>query len=231
MKTIDLFGHFEWRKTSFLRAACAETHKEIARQSGSSYGNRGHRPTGNISTAFTANGSSNVVRMPDSVFRQFRIAEQSRYRGLIATTKGSGLRGVKRKADINSRNRWIWDAGAFDHFTDKPELLNPSLPCQTSKVKRQHLRTVRNLGVMMLLVLFASGCQPQSNSIDQSSVCVYADEQEASKCADGQLAWFAPNAWGNEQLPLMAAAKYCDFRHQVVQNNSGVVCVFTQRTN
>ena len=43
------------------------------------------------------------------------------------------------------------------------------------------------------------------------------------------MSWFQPSSWGNEQLPLMVVAAYCDFNYQVVQNNSGVICVFTTK--
>lgn len=64
---------------------------------------------------------------------------------------------------------------------------------------------------------------------DQSQLCVANDDAEASKCTPGQLIFFRPTRWGNEQLPLTVAALYCDFSHQIVQNNGGVVCVFTDK--
>jgi len=74
-------------------------------------------------------------------------------------------------------------------------------------------------------ILFA-GCESRT-ALDQSSLCFFASDKEAQACKDGQLAFFRPDTWGNEQLPLIVAATYCDFRHPVVQNNSGVVCVFS----
>lgn len=78
--------------------------------------------------------------------------------------------------------------------------------------------------VIALSAVCLSGC---GSSIDQSSVCVYSTDHEATQCKSGQLSYFKPNRWGNEQLPLNVAAAYCDFNHQVVFNNSGVLCVFT----
>lgn len=64
-------------------------------------------------------------------------------------------------------------------------------------------------------------------SFDQSSVCTWSDEQEVKKCREGQLGFFAPNTFGNEQLPLLVTAHYCDLRYPVIQNTGGVVCVIT----
>jgi len=46
-------------------------------------------------------------------------------------------------------------------------------------------------------------------------------------CKDGDLLVFLPARWGNEQIPIVAAAQFCDFRQTVVYNNGGLVCVFT----
>ncbi len=72
------------------------------------------------------------------------------------------------------------------------------------------------------------GCASVAGSgIDQRSVCVYADDAGASKCAEGQLSLFSPARWGNDQLPLQVAAAYCNFDHQIIFNDGGVLCVFT----
>ncbi|MAC99651.1 MAG: hypothetical protein CMK76_07200 [Pseudomonadales bacterium] len=42
-------------------------------------------------------------------------------------------------------------------------------------------------------------------------------------------ALFKPSRWGSEQLPLNIAGAYCDFNYQVMYNNSGVICVFTDK--
>lgn len=78
-----------------------------------------------------------------------------------------------------------------------------------------------------------SGSNPRAPSdIDQSSVCVYDSAETAKRCKDGQLSFFRPDSWGNEQFPLIVAASYCDFNHAVMHTKGGVVCVFTtQRTN
>lgn len=91
---------------------------------------------------------------------------------------------------------------------------------------------------LTLLMLILSGCyqtdtkksttpQVQNIKIDQSNICIFSSDEEAKMCKTGQLAWFRPSQWGNEQLPLNVAGLYCDFNHQVMNNNSGVICVFT----
>lgn len=93
---------------------------------------------------------------------------------------------------------------------------------------------------MIAFVLIAAGltaCNPlegkttQTSNFDQSSLCTWTDENELKQCKEGQLGFFAPASFGNDQLPLLVVARYCDLRHQIVQNNGGVVCVIThQRT-
>ena len=80
--------------------------------------------------------------------------------------------------------------------------------------------------VLASLVLF--GCE-QKAQVDQSKLCIYSSDDEAKQCKAGEMSWFAPSQWGNEQLPLKVAAAYCDFNHEVMYNNSGVICVFTDK--
>lgn len=63
--------------------------------------------------------------------------------------------------------------------------------------------------------------------IDQSAICIYSSDEEAKLCESGKLAFFKPSRWGNAQLPILVAAAYCDTNHQVIYNESGVLCVFT----
>lgn len=70
-----------------------------------------------------------------------------------------------------------------------------------------------------------------TTQFDQSSLCTWSDENELKQCKEGQLGFFSPSSFGNDQLPLLVTARYCDFRHHIVHNNGGVVCVIThQRT-
>lgn len=81
-----------------------------------------------------------------------------------------------------------------------------------------------------MAVLTLTGCLDSVGGtarIDQSSVCTYSNEEAARACKNGQLSFFQPERFGNEQLPLIAAASYCDFNYPVMHTNGGVVCVFT----
>jgi hypothetical protein len=77
------------------------------------------------------------------------------------------------------------------------------------------------------LVIF-TGCS-QKAEVDQSKLCIYSNDEQAKQCKEGELAMFSPQSWGNEQLPLNVAAAYCDFNHEIMYNNSGVICVFTNK--
>ena len=59
------------------------------------------------------------------------------------------------------------------------------------------------------------------------SLCIMNDIK-ADHCKEGELAWFMPSRWGNDQLPIAFAAAVCDFHHPIVWNNGGVACVYTQ---
>lgn len=79
---------------------------------------------------------------------------------------------------------------------------------------------------LVLATLLFSGC----SDTNQSGICVYSNDEEAEKCENGRLAFFKPNRWGNEQLPLVVVATYCDTNHQIIMNDSGVVCTFANRS-
>ena len=91
------------------------------------------------------------------------------------------------------------------------------------------LLTVIAGSLIMLSSLVACKDVNSSRDVSQDGICSYSNEETAKKCQDGKLAWFKPNSWGNEQLPLLVAATYCDTNHQVILNNSGVICVFTSK--
>lgn len=81
----------------------------------------------------------------------------------------------------------------------------------------------------LILIVFSSffviSCSKFSE-MDQSEVCIFSNDEGAEQCKNGKIAYFQPSQWGNEQLPLSVIAAYCDFREQIIYNNSGVVCVF-----
>ena len=87
---------------------------------------------------------------------------------------------------------------------------------------------MKKVTLILLAILGLTGCN-QDTQIDQSKICVVNTDAEAKQCKDGEMILFKPGRWGNEQLPLNIAAAYCDFNHEVMFNNSGVICVFTDK--
>lgn len=85
---------------------------------------------------------------------------------------------------------------------------------------------VKRLFLVALVAGFSSGCVKEK-SVDQSNICIYSNDEEAKECTPGELSWFNPSSWGNSQLPLSVAAAYCDFNYEVMYNESGVICTFT----
>lgn len=79
----------------------------------------------------------------------------------------------------------------------------------------------------LLMVLPLTACLDKQ--VDQTALCTFTSDADARLCKEGELAWFKPARWGNEQLPLSVAAAYCDFNHPVMHNNAGVICVFTEK--
>lgn len=83
---------------------------------------------------------------------------------------------------------------------------------------------------LALLILISFGLLGCKEDIEQSQMCVVStDEETVKNCKNGKLAYFRPDSWGNEQLPLNMAASYCDFNHQVMHTKAGVICVFTDK--
>lgn len=66
----------------------------------------------------------------------------------------------------------------------------------------------------------------QAVALNNAKLCVFKDDDEATKCQSGQISLFLPSRWGNEQLPVIVAAQYCDFNFPVVHTNGAVSCVF-----
>jgi hypothetical protein len=80
-----------------------------------------------------------------------------------------------------------------------------------------------------LTTILLSACNQGSPTVDQSKMCIYSTDVQAKECKSGELSWFKPAQWGNEQLPLNVAAAYCDFNYPIMSNKSGVICVFTNK--
>ncbi len=87
---------------------------------------------------------------------------------------------------------------------------------------------MKKIALIILTALALTGCN-QKVHINQSNMCIYSTDDEAKQCKAGEMSWFKPRHWGNEQLPLNVAGAYCDFNYKVIYNNSGVICVFTDK--
>lgn len=69
---------------------------------------------------------------------------------------------------------------------------------------------------------------------DQSTLCVVSDFNPAegvlAECVSGQKVLFAPPVYGNEQFPVLFAARYCDLRYNVVITVGAVACIYLPTT-
>lgn len=92
------------------------------------------------------------------------------------------------------------------------------------------------VALIALASVALTGCLDKNEVTDKSATisniqkesCRFVDlEQASTSCKEGQLAVFMPNRWGNEQYPIHASSQFCDFRYQIVYNNSGVTCIYT----
>jgi hypothetical protein len=88
------------------------------------------------------------------------------------------------------------------------------------------MKKVLLIGISAILL---SACNQGSPKVDQSKMCIYSTDEQAKECESGELSWFKPSRWGSEQLPLNVAGAYCDFNYPIMSNNSGVICVFTDK--
>ena len=69
-----------------------------------------------------------------------------------------------------------------------------------------------------------------NNETPQDDLCIITKIPDAgSTCKVGQLMYFEPERWGNEQLPMTFIAVACDTNKPIYYNNGGVVCTFTYR--
>lgn len=57
-------------------------------------------------------------------------------------------------------------------------------------------------------------------------VCTIDQNFDISACETGQRLYFAPNRFGNEQLPLTVISYFCDISQPVYFNKAGVVCIY-----
>ena len=67
-------------------------------------------------------------------------------------------------------------------------------------------------------------------AINQGDVCEVKgwqyDNAVQAGCTPGQKIIFAPDTFGNEQLPILFAAVNCDMRYAIALTNGGVACIY-----
>ncbi|MFZ5500739.1 MAG: hypothetical protein ACOY58_02350 [Candidatus Micrarchaeota archaeon] len=86
----------------------------------------------------------------------------------------------------------------------------------------------KTAGAVAAMAVFGlTACQQQVNSPAQKTICESTELMPAQgTCKDGDVFAFLPDVFGNEQLPVMAAAMSCDFRYPIVQTKGGVSCIY-----
>jgi len=72
-----------------------------------------------------------------------------------------------------------------------------------------------------------AGLFSEGGTLDQNTVCITADHQNAGECKPGQKIIMAPQYFGNEQTPAIAAANLCNFNYPIVVMTGGVSCIFS----
>lgn len=91
--------------------------------------------------------------------------------------------------------------------------------------------------ILTALTVLVVGCDKMKSdtnsdtNIDQSDVCVVSkiNKDDIQKCTPGKLIFLSPQTWGSEKVPIELSAFFCDTNHQVIYNNSGVLCVYTDK--
>ncbi len=87
--------------------------------------------------------------------------------------------------------------------------------------------------ILTALTVLIAGCDKMKSdtNIDQSDVCVVSkiNKDEIQKCTSGKLIFISPQTWGSEKVPIELSAFFCDTNHQIIYNNSGVLCVYTDK--
>jgi len=84
-------------------------------------------------------------------------------------------------------------------------------------------------GVMCAFLLMAGCDLSLDSSLDQEKLCEVksADlDTTTGSCVEGQKIVFAPNSWGNQQLPVLFAAVNCDHRYAIAMSTGAVSCIF-----
>lgn len=75
----------------------------------------------------------------------------------------------------------------------------------------------------------AVAAAPAQPAIDQANLCevkAWQHDAVSQACKPGQKVVFAPDSWGNEQLPVFFAAVNCDMRFAVAMTKGAVSCIY-----
>ncbi|MDT0617885.1 hypothetical protein RM531_05330 [Salinisphaera sp. P385] len=88
---------------------------------------------------------------------------------------------------------------------------------------------LRTLSIGLAALLLA-GCEGVGLvGVDQGQLCLFSSDDDATKCKEGELAYFKPAQAAGGQTVLNVAAAYCNIGHEIVTNEGGVLCVFTRK--
>ena len=88
-----------------------------------------------------------------------------------------------------------------------------------------------NLSAIALIggALLITGCNNEPPEPDQSSFCEVSElgyDAISEDCTENQKIGFFPDTFGNEQMPAIFAALYCDHRFEIAMTNGGVSCIY-----
>lgn len=80
------------------------------------------------------------------------------------------------------------------------------------------------------MALGISGCvdSAAAKSYNRDSICIVDNwgDGPLESCQDGDVVLWKPGSWGNEQMPVVAAAMMCDFSMPIVYTTGAVTCVY-----
>lgn len=90
---------------------------------------------------------------------------------------------------------------------------------------------MKKLLILLMLALSLTACESQDKNVTpQENICVASTLAEARQiCKVGELVYFEPSNWGNEQLPTMFIALACDTNKSTYFTKGGVVCTYVER--
>ena len=89
---------------------------------------------------------------------------------------------------------------------------------------------IKIVAMFGLSILILSGCNQQTPTVDQKTLCEVTDWNKditAAACQVGQKVLYRPKSFGNEQLPIYFAAVNCDHRFSIALTNGAVSCIYT----